>query len=189
MFQKRVRFPNILIFFNLNLFLAEPETKEEPKADEGKTDETPAPEEPQTQPKKKLQLPSIKLPQLSAIIPKRFQRQQPDDIELGNGPQTRAGLASMETLDDSSKDPEKDTVDKAAAGEVKSEPNGNGAKADEQKAEKENEENAKSNTTFAQRLRGYKCSIGEFLSFHGFLKICSFDSSYFAVQNFFDLEL
>lgn len=34
-----------------------------------------------------------------------------DDVELGSGPGTKAGLASMETLDDSLKD--QDQVDKA----------------------------------------------------------------------------
>lgn len=39
-----------------------------------------------------------------------------DDVELGNGPNNKAGLASMETLDDSTKDLEnggRDQTDKA----------------------------------------------------------------------------
>lgn len=51
---------------------------------------------------------------LPNIIQKRLRRN--NDIELGNGPNTRAGLASMETLDDSQKDIDKgsDVLDKAA---------------------------------------------------------------------------
>lgn len=49
---------------------------------------------------------------------KRFRsnNSQTDDLEMGNGPNNKAGLASMETLDDSTKDNEanKDVTDKAA---------------------------------------------------------------------------
>lgn len=52
------------------------------------------------------------------IIPKRLRsnNQQTEDLELGNGPNNKAGLASMETLDDSIKDNDtnKDVTDKAA---------------------------------------------------------------------------
>lgn len=53
---------------------------------------------------------------LPNIIQRRLRRN--NDIELGNGPNTRAGLASMETLDDSQKDIDKgsDVTDKAANG-------------------------------------------------------------------------
>lgn len=51
------------------------------------------------------------------LIPKRLRsnNQQTEDVELGNGPNNKAGLASMETLDDSIKDNEtnKDVTDKA----------------------------------------------------------------------------
>lgn len=142
------------------------ESKDEAKPEEEKKEETAEPAAAETAPPKKSRLSAIKLPQLSALIPKRFQKQQQDDIELGNGPQNKAGLASMETLDDSLKDQEsKDTTDTKAGGDTKAEPNGNGAKPDDAKAEKENEENTK-NTTLVQRVRGYKCSIGEnFLNF------------------------
>lgn len=69
--------------------------------------------------KKKLQLkfPAIHLSQLPNLIPKRLRsnNQQTEDLELGNGPNNKAGLASMETLDDSIKDNEtnKDVTDKA----------------------------------------------------------------------------
>lgn len=56
--------------------------------------------------------------QLPNLIPKRLRsnNQQTDDLELGNGPNNKAGLASMETLDDSIKDSEtnKDVTDRAA---------------------------------------------------------------------------
>jgi hypothetical protein len=159
-------------YFTYLTHSADPEkTEEAPKEDEAKPegekkDESaePAPEE--AAPPKKSRLSAIKLPQLSALIPKRFQRQPQDDIELGNGPQTRAVLASMETLDDSLKDQDsKDTTDTKAAGDAKvAEPNGNGAKPEDTKAEKENEENTK-NTSLVQRVRGYKCSIGELCNF------------------------
>lgn len=56
--------------------------------------------------------------QLPNLIPKRLRSntQQAEDLELGNGPNNKAGLASMETLDDSIKDNDtnKDVTDKAA---------------------------------------------------------------------------
>lgn len=65
-----------------------------------------------------LKIPAIRLPQLPNLIPKRLRsnNQQTEDLELGNGPNNKAGLASMETLDDSIKDNEtnKDVTDKAA---------------------------------------------------------------------------
>lgn len=65
-----------------------------------------------------LNFPAIHLPKISNIIPKRLRsnNQQSEDLELGNGPNNKAGLASMETLDDSIKDNEtnKDVTDKAA---------------------------------------------------------------------------
>lgn len=100
---------------------------------------------------KKGLLNAIKLPQLSNIIPKRFKSNNADDIEMGNGPNNRAGLASMETLDDSLKDAEtKDTVDKSKIAE-------NEKGADESAAE-----NAGEKQTFIQRIRSYKCAIGKY---------------------------
>lgn len=65
-----------------------------------------------------LKFPAIRLSQLPNIIPKRLRsnNQQTEDLELGNGPNNKAGLASMETLDDSIKDNDtnKDVTDKAA---------------------------------------------------------------------------
>lgn len=70
--------------------------------------------DPKTQ--KKPLLNAIRLP-LANVIPKRLKRNS--DIEMGNGPNTRAGLASMETLDDSQKDNDKgnDTLDRAIPNE------------------------------------------------------------------------
>lgn len=63
-------------------------------------------------------LSNIRLPPLASIIPKRLRpaSRPTDDVEMGNGPNNKAGLASMETLDDSIKDIEanKDEIDKAA---------------------------------------------------------------------------
>lgn len=65
-----------------------------------------------------IKFPTIRLSQLPNLIPKRLRsnNQQTDDLELGNGPNNKAGLASMETLDDSIKDNEtnKDVTDRAA---------------------------------------------------------------------------
>lgn len=62
-----------------------------------------------------LNFPTIRLSQLQNLIPKRLRsnNQQTEDLELGG--QNKAGLASMETLDDSIKDNEtnKDVTDRA----------------------------------------------------------------------------
>lgn len=66
-------------------------------------------------PPKRNILHAIRLQPLVNLIPKRLRSstQQSDDVELGNGPHNRAGLASMETLDDSTKETDKDVTDKA----------------------------------------------------------------------------
>lgn len=65
-----------------------------------------------------IKFPTIRLSQLPNLIPKRLRsnNQHTEDLELGNGPNNKAGLASMETLDDSIKDNEtnKDVTDRAA---------------------------------------------------------------------------
>lgn len=58
---------------------------------------------------KKGLLHAIRLP-ITNIIPKKLKSINNDDVELGNGPNNKAGLASMETLDDSLKDTENGTV-------------------------------------------------------------------------------
>lgn len=95
------------------------EDKEEKQEKEPLTD-APAENEQAPPPAKKnlLNFPAIHLPKISNIIPKRLRssNQQSEDLELGNGPNNKAGLASMETLDDSIKDNEtnKDVTDRAA---------------------------------------------------------------------------
>lgn len=94
--------------------------KEEKPEKEPLTENVGESEQPPPAPKKKLQLPkfpAIHLSQLPNLIPKRLRsnNQQTEDLELGNGPNNKAGLASMETLDDSIKDNDtnKDVTDKA----------------------------------------------------------------------------
>lgn len=65
--------------------------------------------EPHPPPQKKGLLNAIRLP-ITSIIPKKLKPVHNDDVELGNGPNNKAGLASMETLDDSLKDTENGTV-------------------------------------------------------------------------------
>lgn len=90
--------------------------EENPKKE--KDDNEQAPPQPPASKKLPLKFPTIRLSQLPNLIPKRLRsnNQQTDDLELGNGPNNKAGLASMETLDDSIKDNEtnKDVTDRAA---------------------------------------------------------------------------
>lgn len=90
-----------------------------------------------------------------------------DDVELGLG---KAGLASMETLDDSLKD--QDTVDRAplksnGADELKSELKDEKLAA-EQKLAAEEEERERPVSLWC-RLRGYKCSVDDALIVFGIL--------------------
>lgn len=113
-------------------------------------------------------LPSIHLPKLSSIIPKRLRsanNQQCDDLELG-GPNNKAGLASMETLDDSIKDNDtnKDVTDKATITDEGLET----VKLNESDKEKEAaKDNGKVGETevdkrpILERLRAYHCSIDD----------------------------
>lgn len=94
------------------------ETKEEKPEKEPLTETTGENEQAPPPAKKYLpKFPAIKLSQLPNLIPKRLRsnNQQTEDLELGNGPNNKAGLASMETLDDSIKDNDtnKDVTDKA----------------------------------------------------------------------------
>ncbi|XP_062708528.1 neurotactin [Aedes albopictus] len=129
-------------------------------------EETPAEkkEEEAGQAPKKGLLDALKVP-LASIIPKRFKSatgEGEDDLELGKRPKNRAGLASMETLDDSMKDTEtKDTVD--------NKPGANGTdsealvKPEEKKdAEKEEaEEPAPSKYPCLERIRNYRCTVDD----------------------------
>ena len=109
---------------------------------------------------KKNKFQSIKFPQLGTFI-ERFKKQSPDDIELGKGPLNRAGLASMETLDDSLKDQEsKDTTDVKETEEVeKNNQNGDNSLKPSEKVDEKKEE------SIIQRVQNYTCSVGKEINF------------------------
>lgn len=82
-----------------------------------------------------------------------------DDLELGNGPNNKAGLASMETLDDSLKDTDnggKDVTDKVAINEDDLE---TVKLTDDEKEKAEAPQTEK--LTLVERIRGYQCSIDD----------------------------
>lgn len=105
---------------------------------------------------KKNKFQAIKFPQLGTFI-ERFKKQSPDDIELGKGPLNRAGLASMETLDDSLKDQEsKDTTDVKETEELeKNNQNGDNSLKQSEKVDEKKEE------SIIQRVQNYTCSVGK----------------------------
>lgn len=109
---------------------------------------------------KKNKFQSMKFPQLGTFI-ERFKKQSPDDIELGKGPLNRAGLASMETLDDSLKDQEsKDTTDVKETEEVeKNNQNGDSSLKQSEKVDEKKEE------SIIQRVQNYTCSVGKLINF------------------------
>lgn len=134
------------------------EAAKQDEQDEGKQEETDA-----IPPRKRI-LNAIRLP-IANIIPKRLRssNQQTDDVELGNGPNNKAGLASMETLDDSIKETDKDVTDKAPAAI-----NDEGLETvklneNEAKEKEANENNEKIGETPVEkrpifdRIRAYKC--------------------------------
>ncbi|XP_061392031.1 neurotactin [Musca vetustissima] len=117
-------------------------------------------------PKKRGLLNAIKLP-IANMVPKK---KSDDDVELGMG---KAGLASMETLDDSLKD--QDVVDKAATkngnddvGKLKKSGSGEikQASSDEKSPDNDHDEQP---ISFCQRLRSYKCSVDDALIALGIL--------------------
>ncbi|XP_065362501.1 neurotactin [Calliphora vicina] len=116
-------------------------------------------------PKKRGLLNAIKLP-IANMVPKK---KSDDDVELGMG---KAGLASMETLDDSLKD--QDCVDKASTknngveeiGKLKKTPSGEIKQANDEKSPEEIDEQP---VSFCQRLRSYKCSVDDALIALGIL--------------------
>lgn len=119
-------------------------------------------------PQNKSKLGSIHFPQISGIFNRFRKTAKSDDIELG--PQAaKAGLASMETLDDSTKDPwnqeEQDAVDAAKLAETV---------PDEKKPIKEEE--GEKNLSVYQQIRNYNCSIGEYCEFAKkcMIKLCLF---------------
>jgi hypothetical protein len=100
-------------------------------------------------------LASIRFPNISGVFNKFRKSARNDDLELGSGP--RAGLASMETLDDSTKDPwnpenSPDVVDADKGEDSKAA----GKEAEEQEREKK--------LPFLAGIQNYNCSIGEVTS-------------------------
>lgn len=112
-------------------------------------------------PQKRGLLNAIKLP-IANMIPKK---KTDDDVELGNGPGTKAGLASMETLDDSLKD--QDTVDKAP---TKKDDDVNKAKGSQEIKTEKCEEEEEVISCF-DRIRSYRCSVDDALITLGILLI------------------
>lgn len=99
-------------------------------------------------------LASINFPNFSGIINKFRRTPRSDDIELGSGPGGKAGLASMETLDDSTKDPwNQENGDATDANEKTEEP---------KKAPEEEEE--KKFAAIISSIQNYNCSIGDLLT-------------------------
>lgn len=142
---------------------------EEKKVDEAKPVEESVP----AAAEKKSVLSNIRLPHitLSNLIPRRLRpgNRASEDLEMGsNGPKTKAGLASMETLDDSLKDTDsKDQTDKAAVAT-----NGKMADEDLETVKLEGEEKPKDKAAEAaedekkpksimDRMREYQCTVGE----------------------------
>ncbi|XP_022215332.2 neurotactin [Drosophila obscura] len=117
-------------------------------------------------PPKRGLLNAIKLP-IANMIPK--QRKNGDDVEMGLG--GKAGLASMETLDDSLKD--QDTVDRApvknanGTDDIKSELKDEKLAAEQKLAAEEDERDRP--VSLLRRLRGYKCSVDDALIVFGIL--------------------
>lgn len=140
-------------------------TEETPKED---GDEAKPVDETAPVAEKKSVLSNIRLPHisLSNLIPRRLRpgNRASEDLEMGNGPKTKAGLASMETLDDSLKDVDsKDQTDKATNGKM--------ADADLETVKLDKDEKPKDKAAEAaedqkpkalmDRIREYQCSVGE----------------------------
>lgn len=113
---------------------------------------------------------AIRLP-IANIIPKKLKPVnggRAEDLEMGNGPNNKAGLASMETLDDSLKDTEngKDVPDRsipAADADALESVKLNESKENGEK-EKEKEKASEIVTqkqTCLERIRSYQCSVDD----------------------------
>lgn len=135
---------------------------------EKEADKPSADEEPVGAPPKRGLLNAIRLPIVN-IIPKRLRsaNQQSDDVELGNGPDNKAGLASMETLDDSIKETDncKDVTDKAVG---VNDPSLETVKLNESEKDAEkSKDNEKVGETpvdkrpILERIRSYHCSVDD----------------------------
>ncbi|KAL9903350.1 neurotactin isoform 1-T9 [Glossina fuscipes fuscipes] len=141
------------------------DTKSEATAEAGPASEANMRTNSDGPPPKRGLLNAIKLP-IANMIPKKS---PDDDVELGMG---KAGLASMETLDDSLKD--QDCVDKASPknngvdeiSKLKKTPSGEIKQASEEKTFNDAED---IQISFCQRLRSYKCSVDDALIALGIL--------------------
>lgn len=140
-------------------------TEETPKED---GDEAKPVDETAPVAEKKSVLSNIRLPHisLSNLIPRRLRpgNRASEDLEMGNGPKTKAGLASMETLDDSLKDVDsKDQTDKAINGKMADE-DMETVKLDKDEKPKDKAAEAAEDQkpkAFMDRIREYQCSVGE----------------------------
>lgn len=105
----------------------------------------------------------------------RSSNQQSDDLELGNGPNNKAGLASMETLDDSIKDTDnKDVTDKATLPDEGLETVKLNETDKEKEAGKEKDnvfvvETEVDKRPILERIRSYHCSVDDLAIFGGIL--------------------
>lgn len=121
-------------------------------------------------------LPKLNISLDASIKRFRSNNTQTDDLEMGNGPNNKAGLASMETLDDSTKDNEanKDVTDKAALPDDGLETVKLNESEKEKEAEKE-KDNGKVGETdvnkqqIIDRIRSYRWSIDDLAIFGGIL--------------------
>ncbi|XP_075164080.1 neurotactin [Haematobia irritans] len=143
---------------------ADADNKSEATAEAAAVDNNEADQTADAPPKKRGLLNAIKLP-IANMVPKK---KSDDDVELGMG---KAGLASMETLDDSLKD--QDCVDKATGkngvdevGKLKKTPSGEIKQANDEKSPDDGEEEP---ISFCQRLRSYRCSVDDALIALGIL--------------------
>ena len=124
-------------------------------------------------PPKKGLLNAIRLP-ITNIIPKKLRPVNGNrDVEMG-GPNNKAGLASMETLDDSLKDTDngKDQTDKAARADDSLETvklTENNEDADKEKEKEAAVVTTTEKLTFIERIRTYECSNDDWGIFGGIL--------------------
>lgn len=164
-FEVNVHNDNQLISIYYFLIREEPATDGETEKEAEKPG---AVEENVEAPPKRGLLNAIRLP-IANIIPKRLRSatQQSDDVELGNGPDNKAGLASMETLDDSIKDTDnsKDVTDKAVG---VNDPSLETVKLNESEKDAEkSKDNEKVGETpvdkrpILERIRAYHCSVDD----------------------------
>lgn len=121
-------------------------------------------------------LPKLNISLDASIKRFRSNNTQTDDVEMGNGPNNKAGLASMETLDDSIKDNEanKDVTDKATLPDDGLETVKLNESEKEKEADKEKENGKVGDTDvnkqqIINRIRSYRWSVDDLAIFGGIL--------------------